>query len=261
MTGTGACVVVQARMSSRRMPGKIVAPLAGEPALLRMLQRVARVRLAEARVVATSTDATDDAVVELCERHGIDCVRGPLDDVLARFLLAAPTGCDTVVRLTADCPLVDPALVDLHIERFAASEADYVTNAIERTMPDGLDVEVISRAILERAAAEATDPSDREHVTPWIRRNARTVRVTQPVDLSALRWTIDDPRDHEVIASIYDALHDDDAIFDSRDVYRLLVERPELLHVAGCDELNEHERARWRDRIESHLATLHEADA
>ena len=261
MTFAGTCVVVQARMGSRRMPGKIFAPLAGEPALLRMMQRVAAVRGAAIRVVATSTEAADDAVIELCERHGIDCARGPLDDVLARVLEAAPAACDTVVRLTADCPLVDPALVDRHIERFVAEEAVYVTNAVERTMPDGLDVEVISRAMLERAAALATERFDREHVTPWIRRHARTVHVTQPVDLSALRWTVDESRDHEVIATIYDELHHDDAIFDSEDVYRLLLRRPELLHVDGRDELGEQERLLWRDLIESHLATLHEADA
>lgn len=222
-------IVVQARMSSRRLPKKVLAPLAGEPSLVRMLARVGRVRRADAIIVATSSEASDDPIERTCRSHGISVHRGSLDDVLARVDDAAPPDHD-VVRLTADCPLIDPALVDLHIERFLASpDAGYVTNAIERTYPDGFDVEVVRREWLQRARVEATDNYDREHVLPWVRRHAPRVDVTQAVDLAAVRLTLDDPEDYRIIAAIYDAGGPD---VTTREIYALLVERPELVRLA-----------------------------
>jgi spore coat polysaccharide biosynthesis protein SpsF len=137
--------------------------------------------------------------------------------------------------LTGDCPLVDPALVDRHIDRFIAGQpaTEYVTNAMVRTYPDGLDVEVMSRRSLVEADRAASDAFDREHVTPWIQRHVRVVAVTQPVDLSALRWVLDTPADYEAIAAIYAELLPVDSAFDSRAVYRLLTRRPDLIRVAG----------------------------
>jgi spore coat polysaccharide biosynthesis protein SpsF (cytidylyltransferase family) len=162
-------------------------------------------------------------------------VRGPLNDVLARVMNAVPPQCDVVVRLTGDCPLVDPRVVDLHLEAFDAAPpgTEYVTNAVDRTYPDGLDVEVMSRHVLATADREATTDFDREHVTPWIQRHARIVHVRQSVDLSALRWVLDTPSDYACIAAIYAALLPRDEAFDSRAVYRLQAARPELIRVAG----------------------------
>jgi spore coat polysaccharide biosynthesis protein SpsF (cytidylyltransferase family) len=249
-------------MSSTRLPGKVLMPLADEPGLVRMMQRVARVRMADQRLVATSTDPSDDAVVEVCQRHGITCVRGPLDDVLGRFLDALPPTCDVVVRLTGDCPLVDPAIVDRHIGAFLSAdpEVDYVTNGVRRTMPDGLDVEVLSRRVLERAGREAIDSADREHVTPWVQRHARMLPVVQEVDLSELCWTVDSNRDYEFVAAVYDELHSIAASFGSSDVYRLLVRCPELIHVKGTERITDRQRATWCARIELHLAHLNEAE-
>jgi spore coat polysaccharide biosynthesis protein SpsF len=221
---SAAIIVVQARMSSRRLPGKVLLPLAGQPAIVRMMERVRRAALAQRALVATSTDPSDDPLAEVCARHGIECFRGALDDVLGRYAAAVPAQFDAVVRLTGDCPLADPALIDRHIALFARerSRADYVSNAVVRTFPDGLDVEVVSRAMLLRAAREATDPYDREHVLPWVQRNGRCLALTQETDHSALRWTLDTEADYRAIASVYDELHARRPDFDSADVYRLL---------------------------------------
>lgn len=248
-------VVVQARMSSTRLPGKVLRPLAGAPALARMMERVARVSLAHSTVVATSDRADDDPLVEMCEARGILVSRGPLDDVLARVLRAVPPDFDTVVRLTGDCPLVDPALVDRHVETFlrARPRSEYVTNAVVRTYPDGLDVEVVSRDLLVRAEREAATAYDREHVLTWAREHARMEPLTQSADLSALRWTLDTPRDYDAISGIYAALYPERPEFSSGDVYRLLVRRPELIRVEGTDELDPGERISWVGRIRAHL--------
>jgi spore coat polysaccharide biosynthesis protein SpsF len=227
-------VIVQARMNSRRLPGKALAPLAGAPAIVRMLERVRRVRRAAHHLVATSDAASDDPLAIACQDRGIPCARGPLDDVLGRMIAAVPRGCDVVVRLTGDCPLIDPVLVDRHIERFAEEGplAQYVSNAVERTFPDGLDVEVVSLETLAEAGRSATDLFDREHVTPWIQRNARATAVTQRVDLSALRWVLDTPDDYAALSAVYTALHPENPRFDTRAVCELLMRRPELVRVA-----------------------------
>lgn len=248
-------LIVQARMSSRRLPGKVLLPLAGAPALARMMERVARVRGADRRLVATSDHAGDDAIARVGEAYGFEVRRGPLDDVLARVDRAVPRGCDIVVRLTADCPLVDPALVDRHIERFRRERpcAQYVTNAVVRTQPDGLDVEVVARRLLRRAARAARDPYDREHVLTWVRRRARLLPVTQETDLSALRWTLDTRADYRVIRAIYAELYERNPRFAAADVYRLLLRQPALIRVAGRARLGARERRDWQGRIRRHL--------
>ncbi len=255
-------VVIQARLSSRRLPGKVLAPLAGAPALVRMLERVARVRRASRCVVATSTEASDDALAALCERHGIALLRGPLDDVLGRFVAAVPHDGGLVVRLTGDCPLVDPALVDRHIERALEAlgredteRVQYVSNAVSRTQPDGLDVEVMTAEILHEAHREATTAYDREHVTPWIQRHARVAHLTQPTDLSGLRWTLDTEADLNFLAGVYAALWPDSPAFTTADVYRLLCDEPERIHT-DAEPLSPEERSAWVARIRTHLGTL-----
>jgi spore coat polysaccharide biosynthesis protein SpsF len=246
-------VIVQARMTSTRLPGKVLAPLAGGPAIVRMMERVSRITRAGRAVVATSRDATDDRVARTCHAHGLVCSRGSLEDVLGRVVAAIPPGCTTVVRLTGDCPLVDPLLVDRHIERFdeEGAGAQYVTNAVVRTYPDGLDVEVVSREMLIEADRHATTPADREHVTPWIRRHARIVTVSQATNLSALRLVLDTPDDYESLAAIYAALYRQNPDFDSRQVYRLLVDRPDLIRVTRESTAGE-----MRDRMRVMLENI-----
>jgi len=245
-------------MTSTRLPGKVLADLAGAPAIARMMERVARVRLASRAMVATSDDPSDDAVARVCADRGIECARGPLADVLGRFVRVAPEECDVVVRLTGDCPLVDPATVDRHVSVFLESrpEAEYVSNAVVRTMPGGLDVEVFSREILLRASRETSEPYDREHVTPWIQRNARARPVTQAVDLSALRWDLDTAADLSFVSWVYGELYPSSPAFTSVDVYRLLSRHPDRIWFDSTDLPDEEERAILRERIERHLASI-----
>jgi spore coat polysaccharide biosynthesis protein SpsF (cytidylyltransferase family) len=201
-------VVVQARMGSTRLPGKVLADLAGRPLLGFLLDRLAG--LPWERVVATSDLGRDDPVAAAAAEVDVPVVRGPEQDVLARFALALDTHApDVVVRLTADCPLTDPELVRRAIELQNATGADYVSNTVVRTFPDGLDVEVVRASALAQAAAEATDPFDREHVTPFVYRHPDRFShevLRNDVDLSAERWTVDTAEDLEFVRSVVDQL-------------------------------------------------------
>jgi spore coat polysaccharide biosynthesis protein SpsF (cytidylyltransferase family) len=231
-------ILIQARMTSTRLPGKVLAPLAGRPAILWVVERARAVGGVGHCLLATSTDPSDDPLADLCRAEGIPCARGALQDVLGRMCAAVPAGVRAVVRLTGDCPLSDPALVELHLRRFAALHAGprYVTNAATRTYPDGLDVEVMDVELLREADRRATDPGDREHVTPWIRRHAAVTPVIQAEDLSALRWVLDTPADRAVLDAMLGALPPG---FGSAEVYRLLLQRPELVHLADATPVEE----------------------
>ena len=187
-------VVVQARAGSTRLPGKVLMPVGGRPMLAFMLARLESVRCDDL-VVATSTDGRDDAVAEVAAAAGVSVVRGSESDVLARFVAALDAHpADVVVRLTADCPLIDPAVVNEAIAVRAATGADYASNTLVRTYPDGLDVEVLTADALRAAAAEAVDPVEREHVTPFVYRRPERFRlaaVVGPEPLGDLRWTVD----------------------------------------------------------------------
>lgn len=161
-------------------------------------------------IVATSNTASDDAVEEFCAQEAIPCFRGDRDDVLDRYYQAAQTfDAAVVVRLTADCPLLDPEVIDKVLSEFETGEYDYVSNSVVRSYPDGLDTEVFTREALERAWHEARLTSEREHVTPYIWNHPEKFRLHSVVheqDLSSLRWTVDEPADLEFIRSIYSAL-------------------------------------------------------
>jgi spore coat polysaccharide biosynthesis protein SpsF (cytidylyltransferase family) len=211
--------VVQARTSSTRLPGKVLADVGGVPALELMLDRLRKATELDEVVVATSTDGTDDAVAELVANVGAAVVRGPLDDVLGRFALALEQHpAQAIVRLTGDCPLVDPGVVDAVVRRWRAGEEAYVTNVGEpRTFPDGLDVEVVSRAALEEAANEAVSPEEREHVTAFVR--ARAERFPEAVlelepDYGWVRITLDTVEDLERIRQIVTAVGADGGFND-----------------------------------------------
>ncbi len=218
--------ILQARMSSTRLPGKVLLPLVGEPMLARQIERVRRSESAGRLVVATSNDAADDAIMVLCRTLKVACFRGPLHDVLGRFhgaLLAfGPT--DHVVRLTGDCPLTDPDVIDATIALHLKEAADYTSNTGDLTFPKGLDVEVFKAEHLATAMREARDPYEREHVTPFLYRHPeRFVQARLECDppLGHLRWTVDTPEDYAFVERVYEALYREKPDFTSEDIARV----------------------------------------
>lgn len=225
--------ILQARMSSTRLPGKVLKPLAGKPMLQRQLERIGRARLVDTIVVATSAEASDEPIAALCAGLGVACYRGPLADVLGRFIGAAEAFGPPkhIVRLTGDCPLTDPLIVDAAIALHLANGVDYTSNGVQRTYPDGLDVEVITYAALARVAREATDPFEREHVTPRLYR--RTDLFSQqalvyPVDLAELRWTVDTAKDFDFAERVFLELLPVNPHFGWRELLALVERRPEI---------------------------------
>jgi spore coat polysaccharide biosynthesis protein SpsF len=225
-------IIVQARMGSSRLPGKVLRPLLGKPMLARQLERIRRSALADALVVATTESAADAAVAALCVAEGVACVRGSEVDVLGRYLAAARAHqADVIVRITGDCPLLDSAMVDRCIARFAEGGADYVSNVLRRTLPRGMDTEVFSRAALERIASLATCPEDREHVTRYFYTHPSLFKlgsVESEVDSSQYRLTVDTEDDFGVIEAIYRELYDRNPCFDLADILDLLARRPDI---------------------------------
>jgi glutamate-1-semialdehyde 2,1-aminomutase len=199
--------VIQARLGSTRLPGKILRQADGKPLILLMLERLAAARRLDQIVVATTDSRTDDRLAELLAREGVTVYRGSESDVLDRYYRAArEQGATHVVRVTGDCPLIDPKLVDEVVAALHAHGDDYVSNNYPPTYPDGLDTEAFTFAALERAWSEATSQVDREHVTPWIKNNAALKRrnLTHSEDLSAGRWTVDEPEDLEVVRAVFE---------------------------------------------------------
>jgi spore coat polysaccharide biosynthesis protein SpsF len=218
-------IVVQARMGSTRLPGKVLKDIAGRPMLSYQMERLRRVKRAERIVVATTDQPADDAVERFCQKEKIACVRGSEHDVLARYHLAIERfPADVVVRITADCPLIDPAIVD---EAIAAYEPDYVSNMLEITYPYGMAVEVFSAQALREAHREAKDPAEREHVTPFIWRRPQRYRLkslTMAPTLSHHRWTVDTPEDFELVSRLLKTLKPH---FTLQDVLAVLDEHPD----------------------------------
>jgi spore coat polysaccharide biosynthesis protein SpsF len=224
--------ILQARMSSRRLPGKVLLPIGGRPILDLQIERLLRCRAVDRLVVATSTHSDDDAIAANCARLAVTCRRGPLNDVLERFRLAAET--DTaahVVRLTADCPLADWRVIDALVALHLAGRYDFTTNARPRTFPHGLDCEIMTRDALLRAASEAVSEHEREHVTPYLYRadsGLRVGRLTCPLDLSFLRWTVDTLEDFRFVEAVYNELYESTPDFAADDVLELQFKRPSL---------------------------------
>src|SRR5215468_7903692 len=208
-------VVVQARMGSTRLPGKVLLPLANRPLLYRMLDRVLAAQTPSSVVVATTTDPADDVIVDIAKEAGVGCFRGHATDLLDRHYSAGLwSGADVVVKIPSDCPLVDPTIVDRVITYYLAhgNTVDFVSNLHPPTYPDGNDVEVVPLGVLESAWLEATEPHEREHTTPFVwdrpdRFRIHNVAWESGLDYSSThRWTIDYEDDYEFIAAVYAAL-------------------------------------------------------
>jgi spore coat polysaccharide biosynthesis protein SpsF len=230
-----AAAIIQARMGSSRLPGKVLRPIAGRPLLGYMLERVQRAALVDRIVVATTQSSADDPVERLCRDLGVATWRGSEDDVLDRMVLAARSAtADEVIRLTADCPLIDPGLIDAVVRLRRAEDADYATNTLPPTFPDGLDVEVMTMAALETAAAEARLPSQREHVTPFLRDDPgrfRHANLAAPADFSHLRWTVDVAEDLAVVERLAELLAASGRGSGWLDALAAMTGEPELLRL------------------------------
>lgn len=243
MTGhRGATVaIVQARTSSSRLPGKVLKPLEGEPMIVRQLERIARARTLDRIVVATSDDETDDELARILQSRDICVVRGPLEDVLCRFVVALDTHpAEVVVRLTADCPLISSAVIDQVVEAFHAGSADYLSNTMKPTYPDGFDVEVVTAQALRYVDDHTEDQHEREHVTLGVYRRTdqfsiANFRDPSGADHSALRWTVDNAEDFAFVEAVYRDLYPRAPAFEYVDVLGFVDANPDLVRTdADC---------------------------
>ncbi len=226
--------IIQARMGSTRLPGKVLKDLAGETVLARVVARLRRASLIDEVVVATTDRPADDAIVADCRRYSVPVFRGDQEDVLDRYYRAAKLAkAEIVVRITSDCPLIDPEITDKTIAAFLEVRPDYASNVCERTYPRGLDTEVMSSDALAQAWRDAQKPYEREHVTPYLYEHPtrfKILSVKGDADYSSHRWTLDTPEDLEFLRAVY-ARFEANGAFSWRDVLVLLDREPELIEL------------------------------
>ena len=244
--------LLQARTSSTRLPGKVLLEVGGQPMLARQIARLRRSARLDRLVIVTSCDSSDDALEALCEEIGVDVFRGSLEDVLDRFCGAIlkynPT---VVVRLTGDCPLADPAVVDLVIQSHVAGVSDYTANTISPTFPDGLDVECIRPEVLLDLNARVLTPPERQHVTLGIYQRPdefTLASITQEPDRSHLRWTVDTPEDLEFVRTVFAAFPGREDSFGQQEILDWLSVNPTRVRT----DLDEPRNAGLQRDLEKH---------
>ena len=233
--------IIQARMSSTRLPGKVLMQLAGKTVLGHVVGRVRACKTIDEVVVATSTDLSDDAIEAWCQTAAVPCYRGSLHDVLDRYYQAGLLyGAEAVVRITADCPALDPSIVDEVVQGFVGGGFEFYGLAGE--FPDGLDCTVFAFSALARAWREAHLPSEREHVGPYIENHPELFKsggLKKFTGLSHHRWTLDEPRDYEFLQAVFPRLHREDSPFLAFELLELLDKEPELMQLNGNIVRNE----------------------
>lgn len=238
--------LIQARMSSTRLPKKVMRLIGGEPMLFRQIERLRDSKRVDQWAVVTSTDPTDAELVSECTKRGCQVFAGSLEDVLDRYYKAAlAIRPSQVVRVTGDCPIIDPEIIDDLIDFHMAGGFEYSSNALEPTFPDGLDCEIINWSVLEQAWKEAKLPSEREHVTPFIYKDFKTApkfkigSYKSQINYSHFRWTVDEVRDFELITEIFENLYTHNPKFRTGDVLELLKKKPALASLNSSIERNE----------------------
>lgn len=231
--------VIQARISSSRLPGKVLLPIIGKPLLLRMIERVKRAGLIGRLVIATSTSSDDDRIEELCRDNNLEFFRGHLTDLLDRhYQVAKKYDADAVVKIPSDCPLIDPHIIDRVIKAYIDNEEyDYVSNLHPATYPDGNDVEIFSFQALEHAWRDAIKDFEREHTTPflWEHKDSFTIGNVEwetGLDLSStLRFTIDYEEDYHFILKVFEELYPVNPDFGLNDILKLIEKNPEIVEI------------------------------
>lgn len=238
--------IIQARMGSTRLPGKVMMDLCGSPVIGHVINRLKESKLIDEIIIATSVDSNNKPIIDFCQKNNVNYYVGSEDDVLDRYYKTAVDNKidddDIIIRITSDCPLIDPFVVDKVIEEHIFSNNDYTTNVIKCTYPDGLDCEVFNFSILKDAWINANLSSQREHVTLYIRDNPDKFRlgnVENEVDLSDLRWTLDEEEDFIFINEVYKNLYKEGYFFTMDDIVKLIDEKPKLLEINSKFTRNE----------------------
>lgn len=225
--------IIQARMSSTRLPGKVLKELVGKPVLEHVVERLRSCRLLNEIVVATSVDPSDEVIEKWCTQRQIQCYRGSLTDVLDRYCKAALfTKADAVVRITADCPVIDPVIVDEVITEYINGNFDFFS--LKGEFPDGLDCSVFSTSALKQASHEAKLISEREHVGPYIENNPDIFKcggLEKFHGLHHMRWTLDEPEDYKFLQEIFHRLYKVDRHFYAQEVLDLIAREPALAKI------------------------------
>ena len=227
-------LIIQARMQSSRLPGKVLLPLNGKPMLEWVVERASKSKTIDTCMVATTTDSSDDPIEKLCRDKGISVYRGSQFDVLDRYYQAAVSaGADNIIRVTADCPLIDPYLIDELFSRYIKEEADFAANRLpppwHRTYPIGLDTEIVSMRMLKTAWETAAEKYEREHVMPWFYDTPGRCKIyimDNETDYGMHRWTVDTPEDYKMMQALFEKLDPEHASWT--DVLQVINENPQL---------------------------------
>ncbi|MFA7227450.1 MAG: glycosyltransferase family protein [Melioribacteraceae bacterium] len=231
--------IIQARFGSTRLPGKILKELSGKPILWHMVDRLSRCKMIDRIVIATTTLSEDDRVEEFCKKNNFSFYRGSSEDVLSRYYESAKLfEAGTVIRITSDCPVIDPDIIDSMMNKYfsenKSGKIDYLSNVMKRTFPRGLDTEIFSFETLAKAHETARLQYEREHVTPYIYNHPDkffTENFENEKDLSFHRWTVDTPEDFRLMEEIYSALYDEKRIFLFEDILGLFEKKPGLIEI------------------------------
>ena len=235
--------IIQARMASTRLPGKVMKEVLGRPLLSYLIERVRCCKDIEDVILATTLNYEDDPIASFGSNQGVDVFRGSENNVLERYYKAATSfGARHIMRITADCPLIDPELLDILIEYYFVQKYDYVSNAVNPTLPDGLDAEIFTFKALDYAHKHAVLPSELEHVTPYIRNHPEVFKTgnwTHHDDLSQLRWTVDEPEDFEFVRQVIEILYPVNRSFRMNDVLDIIHQRPDLAQINAHITRNE----------------------
>lgn len=231
------CAIIEARMTSSRLPGKILLPVLGKPLLELLVERLKRAKTLDYIIIATTSNACDDPVERLANSLGVGCFRGSEEDVLSRVLSAAKYhSCDIIVEITGDCPLIDPEIVDTLVTIYQQNSYDYVSNVLKLTFPNGMDTQVFSTATLAKVEELTDDPVDHEHVSLYIYEHPEIFSLFNyesglPEKYWNLRLTVDTQEDFELIKRIYETIYPKKPEFILSDIIRLLDDERELLDI------------------------------